>query len=145
MTLWIENDGSIPAGLKSLDFVGSVPSGVAYEIFDLPTTEVSPYFGALPAGPGYYIQVWNTDPDYDYMGGVTTNDDEYGLMAEVVVTWLTTEPMGDWDTNSLRQVDPGCKAHADIKVHFDEALPMDTTFNFGFKLEYWNWNEVEYV
>jgi hypothetical protein len=65
------------------------------------------------------------------------------LMAEIDVT-LSAEECPEWPTNSWWQVDPGCSVKAHVKIHFDEALPMGAEWKFGFELEYWNWNEVEY-
>jgi hypothetical protein len=124
----ITNDGTIPAGLKAFRFMGLV----ATPTFDTYTYDISVITG------GYHVNVYNTDPDDSYMAGY----DDPALMAQVDVT-LSAEANAEWPTNSWYQVDPGCTVTAHIKVHFDEALPMSTTFKFGFELENWNWNEVE--
>jgi hypothetical protein len=128
LDLTIVNDGTIPAGLKEFRFIGKEYPGISWLI--------------TPLANGYHVDVFNDNPDTSYMGGITYIGGK-ALMAEVDVT-LSASQSDDWPTNSWYQVDPGCEAYAHVKVHFDEALPMDRTFGFAFELEYWNWNEVEY-
>jgi hypothetical protein len=119
MRLTIVNDGTIPAGLKDFGLVYLDPACCYdYEIFD--------------TADGYHVIV------YDY----ACTDFDPPIVAEVWVS-LSASTCVDWPTNSWYQVDPGCEAYADIRVHFDECLPQNTIFRFGFMLEYWNWNEVE--
>ena len=129
MRLTITNDGSIPAGLKNFGLVSLTPAyandydPVISEDYTLPDGSVC----------DYYIEVY--DYTHPYFPDIP--------VAEVCVK-LGASDCTLWPTNSWMQVDPGCSAWADITVHFNEALPQDEVFDFVFRLEYWNWNEVEY-
>jgi hypothetical protein len=140
-TLELENDGTIPAGLKYVNIWADHDAEDTYVFVEGPGHPWFPGWMHMQLmsttcqdfNPPVAMDIWiNLRADSRYETPEYTDPDD---------TW----PFNPWpnaDDNSLCQIDPYCSAYIDVVVHFDECLAQEASYWFTLEMEYWNWNEV---
>jgi hypothetical protein len=128
--IYIENDGTIPAGLKEVRMWAGEDSPYGYTI--------------VPGcGPGDYcfMLLSDTIPPRSALNDPT--DPWMAMEFDVtIIPDVTAEPLDPNHPNDLFQIDPQMGVTLLVHVHFGECLPQNARFWWFVEMEYWNWNEV---
>jgi hypothetical protein len=126
-SIYLYNDGTIPAGLEKVVIMAGENSPYGYTI--------------VQTGPMSFMLLSDEVPE-----GSELNDpaDPYMAMEmDVVITPDETDvPLNPDHPNDLFQIDPGMGVWIDVTIHFGECLPQDARFWWLVQMEYRNWNEV---
>ena len=131
-TIELYNDGSIPAGYNGMQLLYLMENGNY-----IPDGE---YFVRSAWDEGDDRQWWLVyDPDSEWYPEYPVCEAEVWLWAE------DCNQYPDADPNSWEQIDPGCSVYATVNIHFNEALPEDTVYEFALLIYYVNWNEAGLV
>jgi hypothetical protein len=134
-SIYLYNDGTIPAGLEQVEIMAGENSPYGYTI--VPTGQYSFMLESDVIPPGSELND-QADPYMAMEVDVVITPDGYDPNDPN----KPDEPLNPNHPNDLFQIDPGMGVWIDVTIHFGECLPQDARFWWLVQMEYRNWNEV---